>query len=125
MGRVEGKVALITGAGSGLGRESAIHLAKEGAKVIASDLNEKTAQETAATINENHGKAAISIKHDVNKEYDWNNTLEQVIKEFGNINILINNAGISIGGDIETTEFSDWKKLYPVSYTHLTLPTKA
>ena len=57
--KLEGKVALITGAGSGLGRESAIHLAKEGAKVIASDLNEKTAQETAATINENHGKAAI------------------------------------------------------------------
>lgn len=115
MGRVEGKVALITGAGSGLGRESAIHLAKEGAKVIASDLNEKTAQETATTINKIHGKAAISIKHDVNKEYDWNNTLEQVIKEFGNINILINNAGISMGGDIETTEFSDWKKLYQVN----------
>ena len=124
MGRVDGKIALITGAGSGLGRESAIHLAKEGAKIIASDLNENTAQETADAINTSFGKVAVSSKHDVTKEKDWINALEQANKEFGDINILVNNAGISIGGDIETTDFVDWKKLYEVNVDSIFLGCK-
>ena len=114
MGRVEGKVALITGAGSGLGRASAIHLAEEGANVIATDLNEVTATETANLINEIDPGAAISAKHDATSQDDWRKVLKLAQLTFGGLNILVNNAGISIGGDIESTEFTDWKKLQEV-----------
>ena len=114
MGRVEGKVALITGAGSGLGRASAIHLAEEGANVIATDLNEVTATETANLINEIDPGAAISAKHDATSQKDWRKILKLAQLTFGGLNILVNNAGISIGGDIESTEFTDWKKLQEV-----------
>ena len=114
MGRVEGKVALITGAGSGLGRASAIHLAEEGAYVIATDLNEVTATETANLINEIDPATAISAKHDATSQKDWKKVLKLAQLTFGGLNILVNNAGISIGGDIESTEFTDWKKLQEV-----------
>ena len=114
MGRVEGKVALITGAGSGLGRASAIHLAEEGANVIATDLNEVTATETANLINEIEPGAAISAQHDATSQKDWRKILKLAQLTFGGLNILVNNAGISIGGDIESTEFTDWKKLQEV-----------
>ncbi|HJO85780.1 MAG TPA: SDR family NAD(P)-dependent oxidoreductase, partial [Rhodospirillales bacterium] len=113
-GRVEGKVALITGAGSGLGRASAIHLAEEGASIIASDLNEITAVETAATINAKWQGAAISAKHDATNEDDWKAVLELAQVQFGGLHVLLNNAGISIGGDIESTEFAEWKKLQEI-----------
>ena len=114
MGRVNGKIALITGAGSGLGRASAIHLAQEGAKIIASDLNEETAAETARIINKERQGAAISVKHNATSEGDWKTVLNLVQSKFGGLNILLNNAGISIGGDIETTDFLEWKKLQEV-----------
>jgi NAD(P)-dependent dehydrogenase (short-subunit alcohol dehydrogenase family) len=113
-GRVEGKVALITGAGSGLGRASAIHLAQEGARIVASDLNEETAAETASIINKARQGAAIFAKHDATSEDDWNAVLELTKSEFGGLNVLLNNAGISIGGDIESTDFAEWKKLQEI-----------
>jgi len=114
MGRVEGKIALVTGAGSGLGRASAIHLAQEGAMVIASDLNGGTALKTVAIINKERPGAAISAKHDATNEKDWKSVLKKAQATFGGLNVLVNNAGISIGGDVETTEFSDWKKLHEI-----------
>ena len=114
MGRVKDKVALVTGAGSGLGRASAIHLAEEGANIIATDLNKHSATETATLINKRFQGRALPLKHDAIIEKDWINVLELVEKTYGKLDILINNAGISIGGDIETTEFSDWKKLQEV-----------
>jgi NAD(P)-dependent dehydrogenase (short-subunit alcohol dehydrogenase family) len=114
MGRVEGKVALITGAGSGLGRASAIHLAEEGANIVATDLNDVTANKTVSLINGIRSGAAVAAKHDATSKDDWIKVLELVQRTFGELNILVNNAGISIGGDIENTEFSDWKKLQEV-----------
>ena len=113
-GRVEGKIALVTGAGSGLGRASAMHLAEEGANVIASDLNEATAAETAAMINAERQGAAISARHDATSEEDWNAVLELAQSTFGGLSVLVNNAGISIGGDIESTDFAEWKKLQEI-----------
>ena len=114
MGRVEGKVALITGAGSGLGRASAIHLAEEGAYVIATDLNQFSAAATEKEINNNYPGKATSAKHDATNKDHWKQVLNLAQTTFGGLNILVNNAGISIGGDIETTQFSDWKKLYEI-----------
>ena len=93
-GRVEGKIALVTGAGSGLGRASAMHLAEEGANVIASDLNEAPAAETAAMINAERQGAAISARHDATSEEDWNAVLELAQSTFGGLSVVGNNAGI-------------------------------
>ena len=118
-GRVAGKIALVTGAGSGLGRAAARHLAKEGASVVASDLNEETAKETAEMINAERRNtvgsgAAISAKHDATSENDWKTVLDLAKSKFGDLNVLVNNAGISIGGDIESTDFAEWKKLQEI-----------
>jgi NAD(P)-dependent dehydrogenase (short-subunit alcohol dehydrogenase family) len=113
-GRVEGKTALITGGGSGLGRASATHLAREGANVIVSDLNGDTAQETADTINAERQGAAVSCQHDATSEDDWISALNFCQEHFGALHVLLNNAGISRGGDIESTDFDTWKKLQEV-----------
>ena len=114
MGRLDGKIALVTGGGSGLGKSAAIHMAEEGANVIVSDINLETATETVETINKERQGAAIPVKHNVTNEEDWNNVLALCESHFSELNILLNNAGISIGGDIESTEFETWKKLQEV-----------
>ena len=87
--RLKDKVALITGAGSGIGRQTALLFSKEGAAVVAVDVNEKAAQETAGMI-----KNAIAVKADVSKASDAENMVAQAEKKFGKLHILFNNAGI-------------------------------
>ena len=82
-GRVEGKTALITGGGSGLGRASAIHLAQEGANIFVSDLKGDTAQETADYINAERQGAAISCEHEATSEDDWKAALNHCQEHFG------------------------------------------
>ena len=94
VGRVEGKTALITGGGSGLGRASAIHLAQEGANVLVSDLKGDTAQETAAVINAERQGAATSCEHDATSENNWDMALDLCYEHFGALDVLLNNAGI-------------------------------
>lgn len=87
--RLKDKVALITGAGSGIGRQTAILFSAEGAAIVAVDVNEKAAQETAGMI-----KNAIAVKADVSKAGDAQNMVAQAEKRFGRLHILFNNAGI-------------------------------
>ena len=91
--KLEGKVALITGAGSGMGRAAAQLFAREGAKIAAVDLNEKSAAETAHEIERVGGKA-IAIGADVSKEEDASRMVEATMKQFGMLNVAFNNAGI-------------------------------
>ena len=114
-GRVEGKTALITGGGSGLGREAAMHLAEEGANIVVSDLNEDTAQATADEINANRHAAALAARHDVSCEEDWADVLRTTNSQFGSLHILLNNAGISIHGPIEEVAFETWKQVQEVN----------
>ena len=114
-GRVEGKTALITGGGSGLGREAAMHLAEEGANIVVSDLNEDTAQATADEINANRQGAAVAARHDVSSEEDWADVLKATNSQFGSLHILLNNAGISIHGPIEEVAFETWKQVQEVN----------
>lgn len=90
MYRLRGKVAIITGAASGQGRAGAILFAKEGAKVVVSDLDEEGATAVAAAI----GDAAIAIRHDVSDASSWDNVVLRTLEAFGHIDILVNNAGI-------------------------------
>ncbi len=90
MGRLNGKVAIITGAGSGQGAAEARLFAAEGAKVVVSDINEAAARAVAAEI----GAAAIAVRHDVAEQADWAHVVSEAQRAFGAVHILVNNAGV-------------------------------
>src|SRR5690606_11722335 len=97
MGRVDGKVAIVTGAAGGQGSAEAKLLAKEGAKVVATDLTEEGLKPIIDEINAQYGNVAIGMKHDVTSEQDWQEVVRKAVEAFGGIHILVNNAGI--GGE--------------------------
>lgn len=96
--RLKDKVALITGAGSGIGRESAVLFAAEGAKVVVVDINDPAGQETAQMIRDN-GSAALYVHADVSQEADCAHMVRAAEETFGQLHILFNNAGISHAAD--------------------------
>ncbi|MBU3924949.1 SDR family NAD(P)-dependent oxidoreductase, partial [Patescibacteria group bacterium] len=91
--RLENKVTIITGAGSGIGKETAILFAKEGARVVVADINEKTGEEVATTIRA-LGADAFFIKVDVSNTEQANNMVAQTMKKYGRVDVLVNNGGI-------------------------------
>ena len=93
MDRLEGRVALITGAGSGIGRESALRMASEGAAVMCADINPEGAQTTAAQIAE-HGGRSATMELDVTSEAAVQDALAQTVSVLGGLDVLMNNAGI-------------------------------
>jgi len=109
MGRLDSKVALITGAGSGIGRESSLLFAAEGAAVVAVDLNEAAAKETAAMI-EAAGGRAVPFRADVVKADDCRAMIEAAERAYGKLDVLFNNAGImdSRDDDAITTSEEVW-----------------
>ena len=114
--RCEGKLALVTGGAQGLGRAHARRLAEEGARVLATDLNAEGAAETAALINEAHGDGtAFSIRHDVTDPDSWEAAVDAAREQMGGLNVLVNNAGIGVAGNIETCDFDDWKRCFAVN----------
>jgi len=90
--RLENKVAIITGAGSGIGKETALLFAKEGAKVVVADMNETAGEETAAHIRENG--EGFFVKLDVSNREQAKQVVKITLEKYGRIDILINNAGI-------------------------------
>ena len=114
MGRVAGKIALVTGGGSGLGRAISELLAREGARVAVTDIDEGAAQETAGSINGSTPGAAIVVAHDVTEAAAWSAALERSVAEFGGLHILVNNAGIAEGGSIEDTDYETWRRVHAV-----------
>ena len=102
MARVENKVALVTGAGSGLGRSSALRLAEEGARVVVTDLNAEGGAETVAQITAAGGDAFF-LQHNVAEEEQWLSVLAEVETRYGQLDILVNNAGVFLVKPISTT----------------------
>ena len=124
-GRVAGKKAFITGAAQGLGAAMARKLAAEGAKVALADINLEGAKAVAAELNTAHGAGtAFAFPLDVTKEEQWVFALEEADEAMGGISVLVNNAGISRGGDIESLSLEDWKLVMSVNVDSVFLGTK-
>ncbi len=109
MGRVDGKVALITGAASGLGRADAEVLAREGATVVLTDINEDAGEAAAAAIRKAGGKATF-MNLDVADEKQWQEIIASVRKEHGRLDVLVNNAGLVIMGGPEECSLEAFRK---------------
>lgn len=112
---LENKVAIVTGAGSGIGRAVALYYADEGAKVVVSDINEAGGNETASMIKEKSG-IAFFVKTDVSKPSDSEALVHHTIKHFGALHIACNNAGIG-GTSLPTGEYpiEDWNKVIGIN----------
>ncbi|MBQ73947.1 MAG: short-chain dehydrogenase [Gammaproteobacteria bacterium] len=108
MGRVEGKVCIVTGAASGLGEADVRLLAAEGASVIMTDIN----RDAGARIANDTG--AEFIYQDVSVEEDWATLVKGVVEKYGHLDVLVNNAGIGVIADIETTTTEIWRKVLGV-----------
>lgn len=116
MGRLEGKVALITGAASGIGRESAILFAEEGAKVVVADYAVAEGQETVKKIQDASG-VAIYVKADVSKSSDIKGMIDSTVKAFGRLDILFNNAGIQGSNRVCIADLTEeeWDKVMDIN----------
>jgi len=124
MGRLEGKVAMITGGASGIGKAHAELFAREGAKVVIT-TRRKVAEGTAlAESIKKGGGEAIFIKLDVTKESEWREVIDEVIRKYGKLNILVNNAGVSLGKTIEDTSLDEWNLIMGINSTGVFLGTK-
>ncbi len=123
MDRVKDKVAIITGAAGGLGSAQALLLAKEGARVVVTDIDQAGVDRVAETIRRAGGRA-LSLKHDVTSEADWSRVIGETLKEFGRLDVLVNNAGVIFYKKIEETTLAEWRWLMSVNLDGVFLGTK-
>ena len=114
MGRVRGKIALVTGAAIGLGRAAAILLAREGATVIVSDLDEENGRKTVKEIIKAGAKAKF-LEHNVADLQRWIDVVDTIVAEFGRLDITVNNAGICFAANVETTTLEEWRQTMAVN----------
>ena len=122
--KLDGKVAVVTGAASGIGKQIALTLAQAGAAVAIADLNQNGANTVAEEIKSAGGKA-IGVAMDVTSEDAVNQGIDHVAAQFGSIDILVSNAGIQIVNPIVNYAFSDWKKVQAIHLDGAFLTTKA
>jgi NAD(P)-dependent dehydrogenase (short-subunit alcohol dehydrogenase family) len=115
MNRLSNKSVIITGAAGGMGKEEALLFAKEGANVIATDVNYDALHEWVQEAR-SQGWIIEDMKHDVTSQMDWSNVVDQCISSFGKIDVLLNNAGvISTYRTIEDTTEDEWKRIIDIN----------
>jgi 3-hydroxybutyrate dehydrogenase len=124
MARLEGKVAFITGAASGIGNEIARQFAREGAAIAIADLKQQASDAAAAEIRKSGGKA-VGVAVDVTSEAQVDAGVKAAVQALGNIDILVSNAGIQIVHPIEEFSFDEWKKLLAIHLDGAFLTTRA
>jgi 3-oxoacyl-[acyl-carrier protein] reductase len=112
--KLDGKVALITGAGSGIGRATALLFASEGAQVAVNDINPSSAERAAEAIRQTGGKA-IALPADVAEEKEVTLMVEKAIKELGGVHILVNNAGAGGAGPVLESTVAGWDRVMAVN----------
>jgi NAD(P)-dependent dehydrogenase (short-subunit alcohol dehydrogenase family) len=118
--RLDGKVALISGGASGIGLAIARIFVSEGAKVALADISEEAGQKSADELGEN----AMFVKLNVTDESDWEDAFKAVVDHFGEVNVVVNNAGAGDGNSVETMPLETWNKIISINGTGVFLGTK-
>jgi len=124
MGRLQGKTALISGAASGMGAAEALIFAEQGAQVIVADVNDAGAKAVVQDITAAGGNA-IAVHLDVSDAASWDAAIVQGVEAFGDINVLVNNAGILIMKPVQDTTEEEWDKIFSINAKGVFLGTKA
>ena len=124
MRRLEGRVALVTGAARGIGRAISVRLADEGAVVVATDIDDAGALATAELVRESGGTAAAHL-HDVASEGAWRDVVAATVGEHGGIDVLVNNAGIGDMGNLSDTSLEQYERTIAVTQTSVFLGMRA
>jgi 3(or 17)beta-hydroxysteroid dehydrogenase len=122
-GRVQGKVALVTGAASGIGRATALLLAQEGAIVLATDRDATGAERTAAHIR-SRGRMGLAAPLDVTSEENWQTVVDALVKQWGSLDILVNNAAVAVSLPLEAMTLDAWRAVMAVNLDGVFLGTK-
>jgi NAD(P)-dependent dehydrogenase (short-subunit alcohol dehydrogenase family) len=123
MRRLDERVALVTGAASGIGRATADRLASEGAIVVVTDVNDDAGEEAVAAIRET-GANALYDHLDVSDESSWREAVDIVLSEHGRLDVLVNNAGLGDLAPIEETTLADWERTIAIDQTGVFLGMK-
>ena len=121
--RLDNKVAIVTGAASGIGKEIAVLFAREGARVTIADLNQKGADAVAEELG--GAKHAIGVAVDVTNEAQVDACVAKTVAAFGQVDILVSNAGIQIVAPLDQFEFGKWKQLLAIHLDGAFLATRA
>jgi 3(or 17)beta-hydroxysteroid dehydrogenase len=122
--KLHDKVVLITGGGTGIGRAAAVLFAQEGAKVVVSGIELAPLQEVMDIIQQQGGEA-LAIEQDVSVESTWDSVIDQTLTHFGQLDIVINSAGVGILGNAEDTTLEQWDQTQSVNLTGVFLGTRA
>lgn len=121
MGRVDGKVAIISGGSQGMGAAHARLLVAEGARVVIGDILDDEGKALAESL----GEAARYVHLDVTEPDDWTAAVEEAVREFGKVDVLVNNAGIINGGALQRFDLNKWRKILDVNLTGTFLGIRA
>ncbi len=114
--RLKDKIAIVTGAGNGIGRDSAMRFAQEGAIVVATDIDIEAANATVAALRET-GAQAVAMRHDVSSEADWKAVADEAMRAHRRIDVLMNNAGIYVVRALAETTLKDWERMMSINVT--------
>ena len=120
MGRVEGKVALVTGGAVGIGAATARLLAREGANVAITDVKTDEGEALARQL----GDDALFVRHDVSSEQDWRHAIDATLARFGRLDVLVNNAGVGVAANVEVETLENWRWLMSINLDGVFLGTK-
>ncbi|RST77252.1 glucose 1-dehydrogenase [Siminovitchia acidinfaciens] len=121
MTRLDGKIAIITGAAQGMGASHARKFIEEGAKVVLTDLNVEKGNALAAELGEN----ALFVKHNVTSDDDWTTVVAETEKAFGPLNVLVNNAGITMAKSILEVTEEEYRRIVDINQVSVFLGMKA